>query len=454
MRWLVTDAWQRRRSRVILERELRAKRPPNSRRAFFVNVCGRSAATFGVPGRRADRGRSGSVSQCRRITPSGSSRSGKPTGSGTRPSAPRTSSPASPSSTSSTCSPTPAAPGCTSAIPRATPPPTSSAATSGCAASTSCTRWAGTPSACPPSSTPIKTNTHPADHDPDEHRHLPPPDQVARLLLRLGPRDRHDRPRLLPLDPVDLPPALRHLVRPRPQLDRRPGPPARTGKGRPIAELPIPAGHARPRRLPRLETARLPRRGPGQLVPRAGDGAGQRGGHRRQERARRPSRRPDAAAAVDAPHHRLRRSARRRPRARRLVPRHQGHAAQLDRPERRGRGRFLHRRTSPSAWLEERHQAGFPETPAADVIRVFTTRPDTLFGATYMVLAPEHPLVERLTTPEQRDAVAAYRAQAAPQERPRPHRPGQDQDRRLHRRPRRSTRSTASRSRSGSPTTS
>ena len=41
-------------------------------------------------------------------------------------------------------------------------------------------------------------------------------------------------------------------------------------------------------------------------------------------------------------------------------------------------------------------------------IEVFTTRPDTLFGATYMVLAPEHPLVEKITTEEQRSAVTSY----------------------------------------------
>jgi leucyl-tRNA synthetase len=44
-------------------------------------------------------------------------------------------------------------------------------------------------------------------------------------------------------------------------------------------------------------------------------------------------------------------------------------------------------------------------------LRIFTTRPDTLFGATYMVLAPEHHLVEQITTPEQRAAVEAYRAE-------------------------------------------
>jgi leucyl-tRNA synthetase len=51
--------------------------------------------------------------------------------------------------------------------------------------------------------------------------------------------------------------------------------------------------------------------------------------------------------------------------------------------------------------------------PGSAGITVFTTRPDTLFGATFMVLAPEHPLVERLTHPSQRDDVEAYRAQAA-----------------------------------------
>ena len=42
-------------------------------------------------------------------------------------------------------------------------------------------------------------------------------------------------------------------------------------------------------------------------------------------------------------------------------------------------------------------------------IEVFTTRPDTLFGATYMVLAPEHPLVDQITTDSQQEAVTSYR---------------------------------------------
>jgi leucyl-tRNA synthetase len=52
--------------------------------------------------------------------------------------------------------------------------------------------------------------------------------------------------------------------------------------------------------------------------------------------------------------------------------------------------------------------AGSPHT-----IRVFTTRPDTLFGATFMVLSPEHPLVDTIAAPEKKAAIAAYRAAQA-----------------------------------------
>jgi len=50
----------------------------------------------------------------------------------------------------------------------------------------------------------------------------------------------------------------------------------------------------------------------------------------------------------------------------------------------------------------------FPVAGGDEAIEVFTTRPDTLFGATYMVLAPEHPLVDTITEPGRRDAVGAY----------------------------------------------
>ena len=50
---------------------------------------------------------------------------------------------------------------------------------------------------------------------------------------------------------------------------------------------------------------------------------------------------------------------------------------------------------------------------AGESIEVYTTRPDTLFGATWMVLAPEHPLVEQITTPARRAAVRAYVEAAA-----------------------------------------
>ncbi|GIW94372.1 MAG: leucine--tRNA ligase [Pirellulaceae bacterium] len=65
------------------------------------------------------------------------------------------------------------------------------------------------------------------------------------------------------------------------------------------------------------------------------------------------------------------------------------------------------------AWKRARAASGFPAQPDDRAIRIYTTRPDTLFGATYMVLAPEHPLVDRLTTAEQREAVEAYRRKVA-----------------------------------------
>jgi leucyl-tRNA synthetase len=64
-------------------------------------------------------------------------------------------------------------------------------------------------------------------------------------------------------------------------------------------------------------------------------------------------------------------------------------------------------------WSKARQRDGFPSEPGSEVLRIYTTRPDTLFGATYMVLAPEHPAVDRLTTPENQDDIDAYRQQAA-----------------------------------------
>ncbi|MCH7813549.1 MAG: leucine--tRNA ligase, partial [Planctomycetes bacterium] len=64
------------------------------------------------------------------------------------------------------------------------------------------------------------------------------------------------------------------------------------------------------------------------------------------------------------------------------------------------------------AWRQARQEGGYPAKLEEAVIRVYTTRPDTLFGATYMVLAPEHPLAQVITTAEQHDAVETYVAQA------------------------------------------
>ena len=59
-------------------------------------------------------------------------------------------------------------------------------------------------------------------------------------------------------------------------------------------------------------------------------------------------------------------------------------------------------------WQRARAADGLPGKPGSDVLRVYTTRPDTLYGVTCMVIAPEHPLVESLTTDGQRDAIRGY----------------------------------------------
>jgi len=67
-------------------------------------------------------------------------------------------------------------------------------------------------------------------------------------------------------------------------------------------------------------------------------------------------------------------------------------------------------KTMQSNWIGRSEGASihFQVVDSAENIEVFTTRPDTIFGATYMVLAPEHDLVAQLTTPDQQQAVDDY----------------------------------------------
>jgi leucyl-tRNA synthetase len=73
-------------------------------------------------------------------------------------------------------------------------------------------------------------------------------------------------------------------------------------------------------------------------------------------------------------------------------------------------------KTAQRNWIgrSEGAEIDFPiDGQGQRTLRVFTTRPDTLFGATYMVLAPEHPWVQDLASAEQREAIDAYCAKAA-----------------------------------------
>ncbi len=224
-----------------------------------------------------------------------------------------------------------------------------------------------------------------------------------------------------------------------------------------------PQGEAAVAALSRRASPGLSARSAGQLVPGAGHRAGQRRSGRRSERARRPS-------VVRIP-------------LRQWMLRITAYADRLEKDldgldwsesikllQRNWIGRstgaevdfFIGREPRPTAgrpeefeaWSNDRDRSADSRSkPGDDVLRIYTTRPDTLFGATYMVIAPEHPLVQRLTLARPGRSGAGLLRPGGAQERPGPHRPGQGQDRRVHRLVSPSTRSTARRFRSGWPTT-
>jgi leucyl-tRNA synthetase len=66
-------------------------------------------------------------------------------------------------------------------------------------------------------------------------------------------------------------------------------------------------------------------------------------------------------------------------------------------------------------WIGERSEGAnvFFETEQGHTLEIFTTRPDTLWGVTFMVLAPEHPIIDEITPESHRAEVEKYRFQAA-----------------------------------------
>ncbi|MGP0068978.1 MAG: leucine--tRNA ligase [Isosphaeraceae bacterium] len=172
----------------------------------------------------------------------------------------------------------------------------------------------------------------------------------------------------------------------------------RQGKGRPIAELPIPEGTVAPDAF--RDARRLAYRGevPVNWCPELGtvlaneeviDGKSERGGH--------------PVVRMPLTQWMLRITAY----AERLID----DLEDLDwpRPIKEMQRNWVGR----SEGAEVDFPVTSPDPRFQEKIRVFTTRPDTLFGATYMVLAPEHPLVERITTESHRQNVEAYRVTAS-----------------------------------------
>ena len=90
-------------------------------------------------------------------------------------------------------------------------------------------------------------------------------------------------------------------------------------------------------------------------------------------------------------------------------------------------------KTMQRNWIGRSTGAAIDFASDAGPIHVFTTRADTLFGATFMVLAPEHPLVEQLTTAGQAEAVAAVSGSGRGKKGHRPPRRHPSEDWRRHR---------------------
>ena len=292
---------------------------------------------------------------------------------------PRRSTRRSRSSTCSTCSRTRRARACTSATRRATPRPTSSRATSACAASTCLHPMGWDAFGLPAEQHAIKTGTHPPSNTARQHR----PPSGASSRRSASPTTGRARST----------PPTRDYVRWTQwiflQLFER----GLAFQG----EIPV-------NWCPALGTVLANE----EVI----DG----------ERARRLPGRAPAAAPVAAAHHRLRRSP-----GDELEP--------LDWPETKRSSA-----TGSAAAKAPRSISQVARRRSDTKIRVFTTRPDTLFGATYMVLAPEHPLVAiAQPMPPSSARIAEYIAAAA--RKSDLERTGrQGEDRRVHRRVTRSTR--------------